>query len=73
MNNTKQTPNFITDWTIVKYGNAFVIYGKIYNDMKCRFSNGTEIHTSRLEYVDFVNGVAKTKNSMYNLEIKESM
>lgn len=67
----KQT-NLITDWTIEKWGDAFVICGNLYNDTRNRFPNGTYIHTSRLCDVDFVNGVAKTKNSTYNLEVERS-
>ncbi len=68
MSNNELKPNFITDWHIEKWGDAFVICGNIHNDTKGRFRDGTDIHTSRLEHVDFVNGIAKTKNSTYNLE-----
>lgn len=62
-------PNLITNWTVEKWGDAFVICGNLYNDTRNRFRDGTHIHTSRLREIDFVNGVAKTKNSTYNLEL----
>lgn len=68
MKENEMKPNLIKDWTIEKWGRAFVICGNIYNDTRNRFPNGTPIHTSRVEYIDFVNGIAKTKNSTYNLE-----
>ena len=68
MKETELKPNLIKNWTIEKWGNSVVICGNIYNDQKNRFRDGTSIHTSRVEHVDFVNGVAKTKNSTYNLE-----
>jgi hypothetical protein len=52
---------------IGNFGDAYVIYGNIFNDEKHRFANGTPIKTSRLKSVDFVKGVARTKNSTYNL------
>ena len=61
-------PNFIKDWTIEKWGDAFVICGNIFNDEKNRFADGTPIHTSRLQIIDFVEKIVKTKNSTYNLE-----
>jgi hypothetical protein len=60
-------PNLIEEWEIGNYGGAYVIYGNIFNDEKHRFADGTPIHTSRLKSVDFVEGVAHTKNSTYNL------
>ena len=72
MKETELKPNLITDWSIEKWGEAFVICGNIHNDTKNRFRDGTHIHTSRVESIDFVNGVAKTKNSTYNLEMKGS-
>ena len=60
-------PNLIEDWEIGNFGGAYVIYGNLFNDEKRRFADGTSIHTSMLKSVDFVKGVAHTKNSTYNL------
>ena len=60
-------PNLIEDWEIGNFGGAYVIYGNLFNDEKHRFADGTPIHTSRLQRVDFVNKVAITRNSTYNL------
>ena len=70
MKDIKTTPNLITNWTIEQVSDAFVICGNLYNDTRNRFFDGAYIHTSRLCEIDFVNGVAKTKNSIYNLELK---
>ena len=61
--------NLLKNWSIERYWDGnMVICGEIYNDEKCRFRDGTFVRTSRLEFVDFKNHVAKTKNSVYNLE-----
>lgn len=60
--------NVLKDWTIERWGNNVVIIGKVYNDIKGRFKDGTEIHTSRVLKADFVNGVIETQNSVYHLE-----
>lgn len=67
---TELKPNLIKNWTIENWSGSFVICGNIYNDTRNRFPDGTPIHTSRVEHIDFVNGIAKTKNSTYNLELK---
>ena len=68
MKETELKPNLLKNWKVEHYwdGNV-VIYGEIYNDTKNRFSDGSHIRTSRVHYIDFVEGVAKTKNSTYNL------
>lgn len=63
------TTNYIKDWKIVKHYNSVIIFGKIYNDIKKRFPDGTEIHTSKILKADFVSGVVETLNSVYHLEI----
>ena len=69
MKEAELKPNLLKNWTIENYWDgSVVIYGEIYNDTKNRFSNGTHIRTSRVHYIDFVEGIAKTKNSTYNLE-----
>ena len=62
--------NLLKDWKIEKWGNSVVIIGKVYNDIKGRFKDGTEIHTSKVLKADFVNGVIETRNSVYHLEGK---
>ena len=67
--NRKITPNLIKNWNIENaYDGSIMIVGNIYNDTKGRFVDGTYIHTSRVMNVDFLRGVAITKNSFYNLE-----
>lgn len=68
MNENGFKENSLIDWTIEKRYGSYVLYGTIYNDTKNRFADGTYIHTSSLTEIDFVNKVAKTKNSTYNLE-----
>ena len=62
--------NLLKNWQIIRvFGTKYVVCGIIYNDTKKRFADGTEIHTSRIEKIDFVNGIVKTKNSIYNLDM----
>jgi hypothetical protein len=61
--------NLLKNWQIIRVFNMHVVYGTIYNDTKKRFADGTKIHTSRIEKIDFVNGIVKTKNSIYNLDM----
>ena len=61
--------NLLKDWNIERWGNDVIITGKVYNDIKGRFNDGVEIHTSRVLKADFVNGVVETKNSVYHLEV----
>jgi hypothetical protein len=68
MSEAKQ--NLLKDWKIEKcWDGNYVVYGYIFNDAKNRFVDGAHIHTSRVLSIDFVEGVVKTKNSTYNLEI----
>lgn len=63
--------NYLKNWYITQHSDKSVIlYGNIYNDIKCRFADGTPIHTSRVLKADFVNGVVETKNSVYHLEMR---
>ena len=69
MSQSELKPNLLKNWTIEPYWDGnIVIYGEIYNDTKNRFPDGTHIRTSAVHHVDFVEGIAKTKNSTYNLE-----
>lgn len=62
-------PNLLKNWEIQKYWDgSMVIRGDIYNDSRGRFKDGTPIRTSKLKYVDFEKLLAKTKNSLYNLD-----
>ena len=61
-------PNLIKGWTLEDWGGAYVICGQIFNDEAKRFADGTHIRTSKVQSVDFVNKVARTKNSTYNLD-----
>lgn len=63
--------NLLKNWVIKRTNNgSVIIYGIIYNDIKKRFPDGTEIHTSKVLKADFVNGVIETRNSVYHLELK---
>lgn len=61
--------NYIKNWRIEKVRESVIIFGEIYNDIKKRFLDGTEIHTSKILKADFVNGIVETLNSVYHLEI----
>lgn len=63
--------NLLKNWTIERWNNSVIIIGKVYNDIKGRFEDGYEIHTSKVLKADFVNGVVETRNSVYHFEIKE--
>ncbi len=62
--------NLIKNWTIKRWSSSVVICGYIYNDTSRRFPDGTYIHTSKVEFIDFRNGVVKTKNSLYALDME---
>lgn len=63
--------NYLKDWYIKRMSDgSVIIFGTVYNDIKKRFQDGTEIHTSKVLKADFVNGVIETRNSVYNLEIQ---
>lgn len=59
----------IRNWNIERVGNGFIIVGYIFNDP--RFPDHTPIRTSRLREIDFVDGIAKTRNTIYKLEVME--
>lgn len=64
------TTNLLKDWSIVMLFGKVQIVGTIYNDIKGRFKDGTEIRTSEVLKADFVNGVVETRNSVYHLEVE---
>lgn len=57
----------LTEWKIEDNYGAYRLVGKIYGDIRKMFDNGDVIYTSTLQSIDFVNMVAKTKNSVYKL------
>lgn len=62
-------PNLLKNWNVENcWDGSVVLSGEIYNDTKNRFPDGTHIYTSRVHFIDFVTGIAKTKNSVYSLE-----
>lgn len=62
--------NYLKEWHFERRSDGnIIITGKIYNDIKRRFADGTEIYTSRVLKADLVNGVVETKNSVYHLEL----
>lgn len=62
--------NLLKEWMIIMhFGNVHIV-GTIYNDIKGRFKDGTEIRTSKVLKADFVNGVVETMNSVYHLEVE---
>lgn len=63
------TTNLLKDWLIIMCFGKVHIVGTIYNDIKGRFEDGTEIRTSQVLKADFVNGVVETRNSVYHLEV----
>lgn len=46
-------------------GYCYVAHGKIYQDKRSRFSDGSEITTSRVS--QFINGIIHTMNSKYEV------
>lgn len=69
MKDTELKENLLKNWEIIRHWDGnIVICGEIYNDTKKRFVDGSCIRTSRVESIDFVSGIVKTKNSIYNLE-----
>ena len=60
--------NLLKNWELKRVGDAVVAWGKIYNDVKGRFKDGTYIHTSRIFVADLERGLIQTKNSVYKLE-----
>ena len=47
--------------------NKYFISGNIYKDSKMRYKDGEWIRSSRLIEINFEDGYAKTKNSIYKL------
>lgn len=58
----------LSDWQVVDIYGMHCLRGRVYNDKKDRFERGEMIKTSPLEYIDFANKIAKTKNSIYKLD-----
>jgi hypothetical protein len=54
------------DWTLLPFFNGgLIISGRIYNDKKNRFADGTRVRTSKL--ISVYNGKATTQNTKYLL------
>ena len=60
--------NILKNWSIQKtWDGCHVLIGRLYNDDKERYDDGTEIRTSALRSIDFVMGVAYTDHTRYIL------
>jgi hypothetical protein len=55
----------LTNWTIEQLTGYVVLRGDVVNDL--RWEDGTPVRTSMVERVDFVKGIAETKNTIYHL------
>jgi hypothetical protein len=55
----------LTNWKIEDRGDWYILLGIVLNDD--RFPDGEVVRTSMLERIDFVAGVAETKNTVYRL------
>lgn len=65
--------NLLKDWYIVSFEKYILICGNIYNDTKCRWEDGTFIHTSQVVKVDFATGVVEALNTIYNLDLENNI
>lgn len=59
--------NVLREWEITREDDYVVVRGRIYNDIKKRFDDGTHIQTSMVLKADFVSGIIETRNSVYHL------
>lgn len=56
----------LTNWEILKESDEwYVLRGCVMNDT--RWDDGTVVRTSMLEKIDFLKGVAETRNTIYKL------
>ena len=55
----------LRDWVLADIAGTVVVFGKIYNDSKGRFSDGEEIRTSKVKALE--NGRLTTQNTKYLL------
>ena len=55
----------ITGWVVENMGDWYRLNGYSLNDD--RWPNGEHILTSMLERIDFVSGIAETRNTIYRL------
>lgn len=61
--------NLLKNWYVKNaWDGSVILCGEVYNDAKQRFPDGTSIVTSRVKRIDFVEGIADTKNTRYILE-----
>jgi len=56
----------LTNWKIEDRGDWYSLIGSVINDE--RFDNGEVVRTSMIEKIDFVRGIAETKNTIYRLQ-----
>ena len=60
--------NLLKNWCVKNaWDGGVILCGEVYNDAKQRFPDGTPIVTSRVKRIDFVEGIADTKNTRYIL------
>ena len=57
--------SILTKWDLVKIKGSFCLFGETVDDD--RFKNGTRVQTSKVLNIDFENGVAETRNTIYEL------
>lgn len=55
----------LTNWKIEDRGDWYSLLGTVTGDD--RFDDGDTVRTSMLERIDFVTGIAETKNTVYRL------
>jgi hypothetical protein len=53
------------DWRVEDMGECYVLVGKVKGDE--RWPDGTLVHTSELQRIDFTGRVAETMNTIYEL------
>lgn len=55
----------LRDWELISHGDWYSLRGVVFNDD--RFPDGHHVLTSMVERIDFVKGVAETRNTVYEL------
>ena len=68
---TEKNTMTLKNWKLNCNGSGYYLTGDIYGDEKKRFEDGLHIITSSLKSIDFESSIAKTKNSIYNLDNHE--
>jgi len=59
----------LQEWYLQTIGNAIIVWGFIYGDVKQRWCDGTYIHTSAVINTEDIKegGIIRTLNSVYKL------